>query len=298
MIITLNAQGLQHLWKQERIIVRSDIYPTYFWTDLHGTQSAPLAVYDVVGNYVDIDITDYVRTYPNVSALYLADDGAEDTPYITIPVQVDGLINPSNVLIPAHPTSALVVPPSIIYLPSDQYLADQLIVEVYGTGGFDVTGYASLMQGERAISQIAGGFSIAYNGESRLYTPRAVPCGKFALVRWVSFSGQMRCAAMPIIRHNISANDAYSLALMSNEFNAIKGRVDEIVFRLDMLSAYDLWYYVDMITSSRVEVSLDGEEYTRVEVTDNGITIPDGEARQDGRLEIKVNYKKYDAVAM
>lgn len=299
MIIDLNnAQGLQHLWKQERIIVRSNLYPTYFWTDLHGTHSEPIAVYNAVGNYRDIDITDYVRTYPNVTALYFADGGAEDDYRVTIPVQVDGLINPSNVLIPAHPTSALIIPPSIIYLPNELELADQLIVEIYGEGEFDVTGRASLMQGERGIAQIDGNFSIVYDGESRLYTPRAIPCGKFALVRWVSFSGQLRCAVMPIIKHNISTSDAYSLSLMSNEFNAIKGRVDEIVFRLDMLSAYDLWYYADVITSSRVEVSLDGEEYTRVEVTDSGTTIPDGETRQDGRLEIKVNYKKYDAVAM
>ena len=42
---------------------------------------------------------------------------------------------------------------------------------------------------------------------------------------------------------------------------------------------------------------MDGTNYERVQVVSKNVTLPDGEAT-DGKLEIEVNWKRYDAVAM
>lgn len=300
MIINLhNAQGVQKLWKQERIIVRAELQPILFWTDLHGSQQAPLARYENTGNYADIDVTDYVRTYPNVSVLYFADGGAADDVIISLSVQVVGLINPASVIIPAHPTTADIVPPSLIYLPDDQRLLNLIEFEIYAASGlWALGGDASISSNERSIGQISGAFTIQHNSSTKKYTPRPIPCGLSVIVQWVSFTGITRCAMIPAIKQTISAADGFSLLTIDNSYNEVKGRVDGLSLRLDGLCAYDVWYYSDMITSSKVQISLDGNEWTQVQVTDSSITIPDGEALQDGKLEIKVNYKRYDAVNM
>ena len=90
--------------------------------------------------------------------------------------------------------------------------------------------------------------------------------------------------------------NSYNLLPIDNEYIEIKGRVDEMTIGLDGLTIYDLWYYGDVITSSKVEVD-DGRGYNRVEVTTKSITLPSGEAGNDGKLEIVLNWKRYDAVS-
>lgn len=299
IIILENAQGVQNLWKQERIIVRSEMHPVLFWTDLHGSQAEPIAEYENIGNYIDIDITDYIRTYPNVTYLYFADGENEEDVILSLPVQVVGLINPANVIIPEHATTATIVPPSLFYLPQDQTLLSLIDLEVYAASGvLGLSGDADLALNERTIGQISGMFTLAHNGSTKKYIPRDIPCGLAAFVKWVSFTGVTRCSLIPAIKQTISAADGFSLLSLTNEYNEIKGRVDGFSLRLDGLCAYDLWYYADIITSSKVQVSFDGEEWTQVQITDSSITIPDGEANENGKLEIKLNYKKYDAVDM
>ena len=123
-------------------------------------------------------------------------------------------------------------------------------------------------------------------------------CGvRYAMVRWVSFTGATRCHTMEAVKAKSDTKDAFSLLPIDNEYVDIKGREDGFTLHLNGLSAYDLWYYADMIHSSKVEVSLDGETWDRVQVTKKSFTAPDGEG-SNGEIEIQVNWKRYDAVAM
>ena len=89
----------------------------------------------------------------------------------------------------------------------------------------------------------------------------------------------------------------YQLLTLDNSYNEIQGRVDGLDLYLDDLLPYDLWYYADVITSSKVEVSLDGQIWNQVQVTNKNVTIPAGDMG-NGKLEITVNWRKYDAVTM
>ena len=95
----------------------------------------------------------------------------------------------------------------------------------------------------------------------------------------------------------IASVENYQLLTLDNSYNEIKGRVYGLALYLDDLLPYDLWYYADVITSSKVEVSLDGQTWNQVQVTNKNVTIPTGEMG-NGKLEITVNWRKYDAVTM
>ena len=301
MIVELTSVvGTQKIWKQERFIVHDTHYTARrFYTNLHGSAASPLAVYTGVGVYMDI--TDYIRTYPTVATLYFADD-QDPTDITSISVSVVGLISPASVFIPYHyleQYDALVIPPSRMYCLFDQH-TDDVKAEFYATSGtWTVSGEGTIAANKRYVGQIYGAFTLSDGTHTQTIAPRPMQCGiDYALVEWVSFTGVTRRHWMEISKIKTDVADAYSLVPMDSEYITIKGRVDGFTIKMDGLSRYDLWYYADIITSSKVQVSIDGgTTFNRVQVTTNNITLPDGDAG-DGKIEIGLNWKHYDAVAM
>lgn len=292
-------------WKQERFIVKKQMNDlrdkVSMWTNLHGSQSAPVATYYgyYLGNTgeVCIDLTDYVRTYPSVSSIYLMEDGLSAC---TLSVSVKGLINPANVIIPYHPLKAygaVIVPPTKMICALDQSIIE--CAELYTTSGtWSVTGYAAKSISGRSIGNIDGAFTLSDGTHSRKYVPRKRHCdAEYAFVKWISFTGIERIHIFEVVKTKTEAADAFSLMPIDNEYIEIKGRKDGLTLRLDGLCAYDLWYYSDVITSSNVQVSMNGTSWDRVQVTTKSVTQPDGEGG-NGKLEIAINWKRYDAVGM
>ena len=300
----LTASGTQKLWKAERIMfygqgVQEFSHPVKMWTNLHGSNTSPIATYTPSSsNELYVDLTDYVRTYPTVSHVYFNSAYFENIADIS--VSVVGLINPANVIIPYHPLKAygaLIVPPSKLLIAANQQGVEES--EFYKTSGtWSVSGGASLGSSGRVIGQIDGAFTLSDGTHSRKFQPKTRHCGvEYAFVKWISFTGMERTHIFEVSKVKTETADAFSLMPIDNEYIEIKGRKDGLSLRLDGLCAYDLWYYSDVITSSNVQVSLDGTNWDRVQVTTKSITQPDGEGG-DGELEITINWKRYDAVAM
>lgn len=292
--------GTQDVWKQERYVIHDNVYDGWrLYTDLHGSAASPIAVY--TGGEVYIDVTDYLRTYPTCSKIFVADDLTPGT-YTTINVQVVGLINPESVIIPPHALAgdgALIIPPSMMICELDHNGLEE--AEFYATAGtWNVTGEATMAIDKRSIGQIGGSFTLTDGTHTKKYVPRPFRCDvSYALVRWVSFTGKKRAHWFEATKARTAAADGYSLLPIDSEYINVKGRDDGFTLRLDGLDVYDLWYYADVLTSSKVEVSLDdGATFDRVQVTSKDITLPDGEAGTDGKIEIDINWKRYDAVAM
>lgn len=300
MIVDLNTwTGTLRIWKQERYVVFDNLMDgRRFYTNLHGSASDPIAVYR--GGEVYMDITDYLRTYPTVSTLYFADD-LDPTIIKSTNVQFVGLINPESVHIPYQPLEegrALIVPPSKILLehPTTSHVQCEFYSIVQNV--WSITGRAALSVDERTIGQIDGDFTLEDGVIKKTFSPKMVQCGiDYALVRWVSFTGIARIHVLEARKFKTSVQGEFSLLPIDSEYIEIKGREDGFTLYLDGLSLYDLWYYSDIITSSKVEVSFDRLNYDRVQVTTNSYTLPDGE-NNDGKLEINVNWKRYDAVGM
>ena len=300
MTINLANQNVSY-WKQERLVLNAGVGgdALKMWSNLAGSGSAPIATYTAPTTQdLLVDLTDYVRTYASsITALYFQRVGGSTT--FTIGITIAGLINPDNVIIPFQPLAAggaIIIPPSKMYCSHDY---DDVNAELYTTSGtWSVSGMATIATGGRFIGQVEGDFNLLATGYTKKYSPLEMKCDEqYCVVRWVSFTGQERKHIFVVKKQTSSAAIGYSLIHPQNEYDDIKSRTDGFTLYLDGLDPYDYWYYADVLLSSKVEVSLDSVNFTQVQVTTKNVTIPDGN-NFDGKLEIAVNYKRYDAVAM
>ena len=316
-ILTANSVAL---WKQERIVFRglnngqefSAGNTVTFWTNLHGSGAHPIATYrcDADGN-VYIDVTDYVRTYSaGLTDIWFSGNGFESPKHIE--AYVVGLINPAKALIPAHECSnaAYIIPPHKFISANgfSHVLAFELrptassptwTVKEYDDSGtlYDTTTTTggSFALDDTVTSKIE--LTAGVNDMTRVLQPML--CDReYALVQWVSFTGVTRRHVWEVVKHTIAPTDVTAFLTLDDNYREIKGRTDGLTLRLDGLDAYDFWYYADLITSGNVQISLDGgTTYERVQVTGKSTTIPDGNAI-NGKLEITLNWRHYDAVNM
>lgn len=307
------------LWKQERIVFRGlnngaefvANNTVTFWTNLHGSEASPIATYrcDADGN-VYIDVTDYVRTYSaGLDDIYFSGSGFESLK--DIEVQIAGLINPANALIPAHECSdaAYIIPPHKFI--SANGFSHVLAFELQNTSATSWTFREWDDTGALINTGITPGGSVSLDDPvtSKIELtagaydmPRVLQptlCDReYALVQWVSFTGATRRHVWEVVKHTIAPADVTAFLTLDDNYREMKGRTDGLTLRLDGLDAYDFWYYADLITSGNVQISLDGgTTYERVQVTGKSTTIPDGNAI-NGKLEITINWRHYDAVNM
>lgn len=302
MIVNLQQQTqYENYWKGERlVIVFASDDPVHMWTNLQGDYNDPIAIYQVVDQKVIVDMTEYVRAHASsITKIFFAEFSAMPTTY-ELRLTIKGLINPAGVIIPYHYEEyyAKVIAPLYMIAPES---GKSLIAEVYyQNAACYLTGNATLAANNRYLT-VTGDFSCKFHsqGTPRQYHLKPRLCGmQYAYVRWVSFTGITRVHLFEVSKPTTAAANNYSLMPTDNEYVEVKGRVDGMTLRLNDLCAYDLWYYADVITSSKVEVSLDGVNYNQVQVTTKNYTLPDGETKINGKLEIAINWKRYDAVAM
>lgn len=139
---------------------------------------------------------------------------------------------------------------------------------------------------------------------------------RYVMVRWISSIGQLRQHIFEVRKIKQSTTNNYNLLSLTGLDNQIKGETCEFALYLDRLTRYDLWYYSDIIKSSKVELYMCGNSvwtdyekttlygmreinprWIRIQISDSSMSIPDGDAF-NGELEINVKYAEYDAVAL
>lgn len=129
------------------------------------------------------------------------------------------------------------------------------------------------------------------------YPLKELECGKrYAEVEWVSFTGQIRRHVFEVVKLTEETTNEVSLEMVTNEYDVRKDRRVSFSLRLEGLTAYDYWYYSDLVTSSSVKVSLSGTNYRQVQVTAKKSTIPETSAGKPLTLEIPINYVRYDTL--
>lgn len=306
MIYDITSSRVLNVYKQERLVLHftSVTSQVKMWSNLEGSESSPIASYKPASGEVYIDLTDYVRTYESsLSHVYVKKDaiGAYD-----MTIGVVGLIRPDSVIIPPSGVNPVqIMAPSVIYAPIGSGL---LQYRIYGDSYYTATARAKYLPGNTTANILAENSVPAgttriefWHLTDSIFAERAIRplmCDhNYAMVEWVDYTGKTRRHTFEVVKSKTESADAYSLLPTDNEYVEIKGRHDGFALRLTGLNAYDMWYYADVITSSSVKVSLDGTNYDRVQVTKKDITIPDGNAA-NGTLEITINWRRYDAVAM
>ena len=308
-------------WLADRLLVLCKVTNPTASEGLYvtGQSDSPFGMvkYELDANgYCVIDFTDFYRTYRGAREIWLW-YGVEDydDPSVNLVTLFDdpplGLINPAGVYIPKHPLEdygAIIVPPArMLY---DVTMNVPLIFEFRGDGltqwsiyEMDAAGIdlydGTLTEPSHALDDTTVVAFNIYDPGFHSWRMQEAPCdAELAFVEWISFTGATRRHIFEVQKHKTDTGDSFSVLSLDGQPFQIKGRKDGFTLRLDNLCAYDVWYYADVITSSDVNVSLDGgATWARVEVTSKNITLPNEDAT-DGKVEISVNWKEYDPITL
>lgn len=324
------------VWLQERNIIRVTGNAPVTQVQLKiGHQTAPVsATYTLDGDgRVEIDATDVLRLSiengigGNVNSIYIVDPTNGE--YVNIYGKIAGLINPDGVLVPDNVNRLRVVEYTeafntrVVIVPPQRMLMDlgtndtRITCEFYPSQAETGLSYYFGLQEEYEHGQPVVERSVVVDQGAvkiRTWTDEAPGigtatiqivhlhplegCKQYAAVRWVSFTGVTRLHTWEVSKQKNETSGAFELLTQDGTFNVAKGRKDGFALRLDGLNAYDYWYYADVCHSSRVEVSLDGQTWQRVNVTTKGVTVPDGNAGRLNTLEVELTYKEYDAISL
>lgn len=292
----------EQVWSHERNIVTAyDPTATKVGLYLNSPSAADeIASYTLNEEHrVVIDMSDLVRVFGNQSAVIIRSNGT-GSPFISFGYLIAGFISPLGVLIPPHiPEMFVIAPPHMIYRNTSVELEVMVSAE-HTSPVYMADDTLPLNTGVLLFKTIWGDFNIR-DDHSILaqYNLRDQLCNhRYAVVRWESAFGTQKTLVWELIENKTSAVDNISLMSVEHDYNTIKGREDSFSLFLDNLTAYDYWYYADIIASSKVEVSIDNSPFRRVDVTTKAVSIPDGDAGKMNELKVEVKYRKYDAVAM
>lgn len=313
------ATGTVDVWLAERIIINKqarDESSTLQVVLDTSSETIELATYHAakIGENMyefAVDVTDVCRAYKN-SGLLTFTLTPDDESEVVVEVQAVGLVNPANVLIPEDERGVLfatIQPPSVIIRDDDLFGISQL-AEIRSNLGY----WRTYTNGEWSSGESVAGLTsvgIASGCEqAELYRMLPRPeratcvlrepmCGKrYAIVEWESFTGVTRRHIMEACKQSGSVSDAYSLLHIDNGYKTIKGHADGFSLRMEGLSRYDVWYYSDIVLSSRVRVTFDGTNWYIVAVDADDYTLNDGDGGEFSTIEIPIKFRKYDAVSM
>lgn len=151
------------------------------------------------------------------------------------------------------------------------------------------------------LTETAKMVGIADDKYNILQSVNIVPrvCGKqYASVYWSGATGDTKIATWELREHKVEQGERVSILTPTGAFDERVGRVDSMVLRLDALTAFDVWYYGDIVTSGDVRISLDGSTWQVVKVETKDVQVPDGDGGELAELKVSVIYDEYDAVDM
>ena len=267
---------------------------------------------------VTIDVSDALRAYRyTTGVLRVYVENVTDSETHSQGVTVQGLINPARMLVPAHDADdvAYIVPPRKMlctYMHADQIVFEFRPNESAYAGAWELTekqADGSILEVETITPPIAEAenedaaiFEITGTDGGANYMIRRelveTTCAKtYALVEWLSSTGATRRHYFEVVGQTLETSEVVALENIENEYDETKGRTDGFSLRIENLERYDVWYYADVVTSSRVRVSFDnGDTWRQVQITTKSAEIANSDEGAQNNLEIALKYCKYDAI--
>ena len=121
-------------------------------------------------------------------------------------------------------------------------------------------------------------------------------CNKACVVRWISRYGVQKQFVWYYKDLRVNVSEVVSIATIDGTYDERKGYVQGLTLFLDELNAYDYWYYSDIITSSKVEICIDGGSWRVVQVDTKNVQIPNNDMGKPKDLEVQINLQGYDAI--
>ena len=252
---------------------------------------------DVSGYTETIEVTDIVRDVDSLT-LEILDSG--ETADINI-ARV-GIADPARLAIPSNSAAGehlATLPPSVIYADGEH----TLILDVVGSnpvrlnGSTQIAPQALLQYMTLPLGKIAADSNVTLEYLSAKpiawhifwqTKTRALPCDvDSAHVLWKSVSGGNKAALWKVRDKGLNVTDSVQFATMMDGVDVRKSFGSVMALYLDDLSAYDVWYYSDIIASDIVNVN--GRQ---VNITTSSITYPNGYDR--GEVVVNVEFSNFD----
>lgn len=287
-----------------------------------------IAVWSFFGRQAKLDVSELLRlkaygaVYGKVSgSMWLRLNNSDQDYDLQVTYSTQGRANPLKEWMVASHEGGFQLLPSIIYkwgASGDTFRCPIFIPSgEAGTWALkgDVTGNVALAIGavtnakitgnnnELTIVNTVGGVD---NVVQRVRLRSRVCDEELVHVMWTSRTGGYKRVLMQRCKASVSQVDRVSLAevtwfsgsgLPTNFYRGFAGEEEGFTLRLEHLTAYDVWWYSDLLTSDYVTVaddSLSSPTAATVEVLTKSITIPDGSVK-DTTFEIKVKYRTGDA---
>jgi hypothetical protein len=124
-------------------------------------------------------------------------------------------------------------------------------------------------------------------------------CGvRYVLLKWLSSYGNYKQQIFEVEERATESTERQEKATMTNNYSVLKNRVDSLTVIMRDISAHDIEYYSDLVTSNEVfiltETKTDGVYLTeQVDVQTKKITIPNG-VTQKYDFKIDIKHRHYD----
>lgn len=271
---------------------------------------------------LQIDVTDIVRLAES-STIYLSgyNSSGEFVPEESVICKwiTNGLINPEQDIKPMSEllekwtekadeegadVSVSVAPPSRIL----KHTGLPLIIEMHGTQDIAVHPVGSTSK--NMFNSLKSQITIPYgmnewfvgNDYERITygvygTTERNGCNKACAVRWISRYGVQKQFVWYYKDQRVSVSEVVNIGTIDGTYDERKGYVQGLTLFIDELNAYDYWYYSDIITSSKVEICMEGSSLWRVvQVDEKNVQIPNNDMGKPKDLEVQINLQAYDAI--
>lgn len=274
------------------------------------------SITDGTGN-VMLDISDILASYAISASGSIAFNTGEFTPTERIGFEIKGDLSPASMIIPNNGKISEYAPiiAPICYLQGLWGLSTQFVLHTspsvdsvlqfteYVNGLPITTAFqpdtlqAVVIAGNRLVFRAREGIMTLATQSINIREPQCGRC--YAMVQWVSACGIIKRHTFEVRDVELSVSDSVSLQNNFGGFREAKGTRKGLRLHLPQLTAYDYWYFSDILTSSDVrvavsEIDADFGEDTRVKVTTKSATIPNGASVVD--FDVDVILKDYDII--
>lgn len=207
----------------------------------------------------------------------------------------------SRILEPYISTEALNMPMPSMIVSGKQVIAEAIFDAsdtMVGTAGIDsVT--KMITANSVAINDDAAAVVYYVNNSSKL-TQMLTPqdCNvRYLRAEWMSRSGQVRKSHYwQVAKQTNEVNRSVELDNIDRQFEAVKNIGTTLTLHLDGLTAYDVWYYSDIITADVVRLVNASGRAMKVRVLTKNVIIPEGDTGEPNSLNIDVEYIRYEGV--
>ncbi len=289
-----------------------------------------IAVYSFFGRQTKIDVSEYLRREAygtgdgKISgSFWLRLNGSDQDYDLQVTYSTQGRANPEREWMVADREDGFQLLPSVIYgneLTTPYGFEAPILIPSGEVGTWslrgDVSGNVALTVGAVTNASISGANNElqivqTYNGVDtivqRVRVKRQQCDEERVVIRWRSRSGGYkrvlmdRCKAIhsQVDRVTLEDSRAFAGAAQTPQsfYRGYAGEEEEFSLKVEHLTAYDMWWYSDLLTSDFVAVaaeSFNDSTSKTVEVLTKSITIPDG-SESDATFEIKVKYRTTDA---